>query len=441
MSSGNGPVEKAQPRSLPQPLTLICAAAAAVGIAAFVYGLGTDPTVTWLSFQSNFIFFAALAQAGLVLSCIFTLVNAEWPGPLRRFAEGLGAWVPVTLILFCISWALGSGEYLFEWQRVGPLPGKEAWLNSTRLWWTDFGILLVMTGLSVAFLRASIRPTLGNAASPATGIARTLREFFTAGWRGDAEEIEASEARKRALAPMTCLLFAMGYSLFIFDQVMSMEQSWYSNLFGAFVTWGGILSAVAAIALLSVLHRNSPGLEGQITEKRRHDIGKMLFAFSIFWMYLFFSQYLVIWYGNLPEETTFFVDRLGPQFMIDKGFSEAAWERAWLGWDFDFDRLDQAYGWTAMIVWTCCWIVPFWVLLGQYPKKNPYILGGVATIVLLGIWIERNLLIWPSVIKDGGFIWFGGLQVAIAAGFLGAFCLVFLFYTRVFPALAVAETD
>ena len=83
MSSGNGPVEKAQPRSLPQPLTLICAVAAAVGIAAFVYGLGTDPTVTWLSFQSNFIFFAALAQAGLVLSCIFTLVNAEWPGPLR----------------------------------------------------------------------------------------------------------------------------------------------------------------------------------------------------------------------------------------------------------------------------------------------------------------------------------------------------------------------
>jgi len=441
VSSGNGLVEKANPRGLPQPLASVCALAAVVGIGAFVYGLRAEPEITWLSFQSNFIFFALLAQAGVILSCIFTIVNARWPGPLRRFAEGLGAWVPVTFVLFCVSWALGSGDYLFEWQRDGAMHGKEAWLNPTRVWWTDFAILLVLTLLSLAFLRASIRPTLGNVAASGSGIARTLSERLTAGWRGDAEEIEASEARKRALAPITCLLFAMGYSLLVFDQVMSMEQAWYSNLFGAFVTWGGILSAVAAIALLSVLHRNSPGLEGQITEGRRHDIGKMLFAFSIFWMYLFFSQYLVIWYGNLPEETFYFVDRLGPQFVIDKGFSEAAWARAWSGFDFDIERLSQAYGWTAMIVWTCCWIVPFWVLLGQYPKKNPYILGTVATIVLLGVWVERNLLIWPSVIKNGGFIWFGGLQLAIALGFLGAFCLVFLLYTRVFPALAVAESE
>ena len=314
-------------------------------------------------------------------------------------------------------------------------------VNVKRLWGTDIAILGVMTVLSVMFLRASIRPTLGNAASSATGFAKSMAESFTAGWRGDAEEVEAAEARKRSLAPITCLIFALGYSVLIFDQVMSMDQAWFSNLFGAFVTWGGILSAVAAIALISVLHRNSPGIGEHLTEKRRHDIGKMLFAFSIFWMYLFFSQYLVIWYGNLPEETLFFRDRLGPQFVIDKGFSEAAWARAWSSWDFNFARLSEAYGWTSMIVWACCWIIPFWVLLGQYPKKNPYILGTVATIVLVGLWIERNLLIWPSVIKDNEFAWFGGLQMAIAFGFLGAFTLVFLVYTRVFPSLAIPESD
>jgi len=441
VSSSTAPVERANLRSLPQPLTAICALLAVGGVAAFVWGLKADPQTTWLSFQANFIYFATLAQAGVILSCIFTLVNARWPGPLRRMAEGLGAWVPITLVLFCVSWALGSGEYLFEWQREGAMYGKEPWLNPTRLWWTDFGILAVMTVLSMAFLRASIRPTLGNAATTATGFARSMAERFTAGWRGDVEELEAAEARKRALAPMTCLLFAIGYSVLIFDQVMSMEQAWYSNLFGAFVTWGGILSAVAAVALLSVLHRNSPGLAPEMTEARRHDIGKLLFAFSIFWMYLFFSQYLVVWYGNLPEETFFFRDRLGPQFVIDKGFSEAAWARAWSPWDFDFARLGEAYGWTSMIVWACVWIVPFWVLLGQYPKKNPYILGSVATVVLVGLWIERNLLIWPSVVKDGGFAWFGGLQMAIALGFLGAFSLVFLVYTRVFPSLAVSQQD
>lgn len=441
MSSSTVDVEKATLRALPQPLTAICSIAAVAGAAAFAYGISAEPTITWLSFQSNFVFFATLGQAGVILSCIFTLVNARWPGPLRRIAEGFGAWVPATLVLFCISWAAGSGEFLFEWQREGAVHGKEPWLNPTRLWWTDFGILVMMTILSIAFLRASVRPTLGNAASTATGFARMMAERLTAGWRGDAEEVEAAEARKRALAPITTLLFAFGYSVLMFDQVMSMEQTWYSNLFGAYVIWGGILSAIAGMALVSVLLRNSPGLGEHMTEKRLHDIGKLLFAFSIFWMYLFFSQYLVVWFGNLPEETVYFLDRLGPQFVVDKGFSEAAWSRAWIGWDFELARLGEAYGWTSMAVWACCWIVPFWVLLGQYPKKNPYILGTVATIVLIGLWLERNLLVWPSVIKEGGFVWFGSLQLLIALGFLGAFSLVFLLYTRVFPSLALPESD
>jgi molybdopterin-containing oxidoreductase family membrane subunit len=149
----------------------------------------------------------------------------------------------------------------------------------------------------------------------------------------------------------------------------------------------------------------------------------------------------VIWYGNLPEETFYFRDRLGPQFVIDKGITEAAWANAWVGWDFSWDRLSEAYGWTSMLVWTCVWIVPFWVLLGELPKKSPWILGPVATVVLFGLWLERNLLVWPSVVKEQGWAWFGGIQIGIALGFLGAFALVFLIYTRVFPSLALPEKD
>ena len=268
MSSPSVVAEKANPRALPQPLTAICAALAALGVAAFVYGLKNDPQTAWLAFHANFIYFALLAQAGVILSCIFTIVGAKWPGPLRRISEALGAWVPVTFVLFLVAWGGGAGDYLFEWQREGAVHGKDVWLNPTRVWWTDFGILLAMTVLSLAFLRASVRPTLGNAASTATGIAKSMAESFTSGWRGDAEEREAAEARKRFLAPIICLVFALGYSLVVFDQVMSMEQTWYSNLFGAFVSWGGILSAVSAIALIAILHRNAPGLEGEVNEKR-----------------------------------------------------------------------------------------------------------------------------------------------------------------------------
>lgn len=439
MSASPIAIETANPRGLPQPLAAICALLVVVGIAAFGYGLSSDPQTAWLAFHSNFIYYAMLSQAGLALSCIFAVVGAKWPGPLRRIAEGLGAWIPVTLVLACVGYF--GGDFLFEWKREGAMQGKEAWLNTTRFYVTDIGIFAVLTVLSLMFLKASVRPSLKGVADSASGFAGSMAKRWTAGWKGDEEERAASLARTQSMAPGILLVYALGYSLVVFDQVMSMEQSWFSNLFGAYVTWGGILSAVAATALIAVLHRNSPGMQGHVTEARMHDIGKILFAFSIFWMYLFFSQYLVIWYGNLPEETQYFYDRLGPQFLIDKGFTIQSWALSWSEWDWDWARLEKAYGWLSIMTWTCCWIVPFWVLLGQRPKKTPWILGPVALIVLIGLWFERNLLVWPSVVKDSGLAWLGPIQIGIAAGFLGAFALVFLVYTRVFPSLAVPADD
>jgi hypothetical protein len=163
----------------------------------------------------------------------------------------------------------------------------------------------------------------------------------------------------------------------------------------------------------------------------------MLFAFSIFWMYLFFAQYLVIWYGNMPEETQFFEARLGSQFMVDKaGINLMELARTWDLKHF-WDRITEPYAKMTLFVWLCCWIVPFWVLLGQRPKKTPAILGSVSFVVLFGFWLERNVLIWPSLVPKDSFSWLGPVQIGIAAGFLGAFLLVFLIYTRVFPSLAV----
>jgi hypothetical protein len=432
-------LERANPRNLPQPLTTICAGLAVVGAAAFVIGLFQDPQKAWLAYHVNFVYFAALAQAGLVLSCIFTIVGASWPGPVRRIAEGLGAWIPVSLVLALVG-GLGYA-HLFEWHRVGAVHGKEPWLNFWRVYLTDVSILAVLALLSLAYLKASVRPALHGGAANAQGLAKSLFERWTAGWRGDEEERAASLAKTRRLAPLICLAYAIGFSVFVFDQVMSMEQTWYSNLFGAYVSWGGILSAVAATALAAVLHRNAPGLEGEITAKRMHDLGKMMFAFSIFWMYLFFSQYLVIYYGNLPEETLFLRDRLGSQFLADKGFTPRAWELAWSLWDFSWARFDEPYVRVSMAAWACCWIIPFWVLLGQRPKKTPWILGPVAAILLLGFWLERNVLVWPSVVKHDGFAFLSPIPLLIGAGFLGLFVLVFLLYTRVFPSLAVPRHE
>jgi hypothetical protein len=436
VSSAAGAVERANPRSLPQPLTNICAGLAVLGVVAFVIGLSTDAQSAWLAFHSNFIFTTMLACAGLVLSCIYTIVGAKWCGPYKRFAEGLAAWVPIAFLLSIVG--VFGGHYLFSWIEH-PVAQKAAWLNTTRFYTMNIGMMLVMTLLTMAYLKASVRPTLKNLADNGTGFGQRMAQSWTSGWKGDEEERAAALAKTTKLAPIICLLFGVGFSFFNFDQVMSMEPMWFSNLFGAFVGWGGILSAVAACTLIGVLHRNAPGFQGEITESRMHDIGKMLFAFSIFWMYLFWSQYLVIYYGNLPEETFFLRDRLGPQFMVDKGYSEHAFALSWTNWDFQWARLNYGYGWISMIVWAFCWIIPFWVLLGERPKKTPWIVGPVAAIVLMGLWIERNLLIWPSVVKDDMTAPFGVLELGIGAGFLGAFVLVYLIYSRVFPSIAVTE--
>ena len=441
-SEGDITQERANSTGLPQPLAGICLALVGLGIMAFVAGLIRDPQKTWLAFHSNFIFTTMLACAGLVLSCVYTIVGAKWCGPYRRFAEGLAAWIPFAFIMGIIGFF--GGHYLFEWYDH-PIPSKAVWLNPVRVYTTDLSLMFIMSVLAFVYLRASARPTLYALAQgeggEAGGFAQRMAQRWTAGWKGEEEEWAISSRTKTKLAPVICLVFGIGFSIFNFDQVMSMEQMWFSNLFGAYVCWGGILSAVAASVLLGVLHRDKPGYEGLITESRMHDIGKLLFGFSIFWMYLFWAQYLVIYYGNLPEETFYLRDRLGPQFMIDKGYTEYAFAQTWASFDFEWVRLTKGYGWASMVAWACCWLIPFWVLMGQKPKKTGWIVGPVAACVLLGFWIERNLLVWPSVIKNDMYSFIGLVPLCIAAGFCGAFILVFLFYSRVFPSLPTEHSS
>lgn len=428
MSSTHAVVERAHPRGVPAALAGACGALVLVGVASFLYGLSSDPATAWRSFHVNFLYWGCLAQGGVVISAIFTTVGASWPGPVKRIAEGLAAWVPISFVLALVGF-LGR-DHIYPWI-ASPVASKAAWLNVPRMVIVDLAVLGVLALLTLAFLYHSVRPTLHGVAGQAGVPMKGMFERWTSGWRGDAEEAAHASLMTRRIAPPIFLCFAFGWTIIAFDQVMSLEPTWYSNLFGAYFTWGGFLSAVAATALMAVLHRNAPGLEGQITPSRMHDLGKMIFAFSVFWMYLFWSQYLVIWYGNLPEETSFLLKRLGDQFLVEQG--NVGWE-----WNFSWARLSSApYGWLSMIVWACCWVVPFWVLLGQRPKRTPAILGSVALVVMIGFWLERNVLVWPSLAPENGASWIGPIQLGIAAGFLGAFAFVYLQYTRIFPSIAV----
>ena len=430
--------ERAHPRALPARWLAVCAVLIGLGGVAFAVGLMTDPTTTWRAFHVNYLYFGTLAQAGVVLACAFVIVGARWTGPIRRIAEGLGVWTPITLLLFLLSWGLGNEAVYSAWLHHPP-ESKAAWLEPHFFFWRQLGILAVLTLLSLAFLYHSVRPTLAGVVAGATR-GKRLFALCTAGWRGDDAERERSARRCGTLAPIICLSYAAGFTFVCFDQVMSLSPHWFSNLFGAYFAWGGFLSAVACTALIAVTLRRVPDFAGHITAKRMHDLGKMIFAFSIFWMYLFFSQYLVIWYGNLPEETSFFRERLGSQFLQDKsGFGELFTSQTFGSWDLFWERLREPYAKLSLATWCGCWIIPFWVLLGQRPKRNPIILGSVGAIVLIGFWLERNVLIWPSLVPGDTLAFAGWIQFGIAAGFLGAFALVYLAYATLFPSLALQQ--
>ncbi|HEX5066025.1 MAG TPA: hypothetical protein VFY49_07920 [Myxococcota bacterium] len=415
----------ANPRELPGALVAVCILLMLLGAGAFVLGLSSDPAVAWRAFHVNVIYFGTLSQAAVVLASALVIIGARWCGPIRHVAEGLAAWVPISLVLLLISSWFGR-EYIYtNWLHTPP-PGKEWWLSFPRVFWTDLAILTVYTVLTLVYLRTSFRPTLAGAAERATR-AKGMFASWTSGWRGDEVERAESERRLKRLAPILCLTYAFAISIVAFDQVMSLTPTFFSTIFGWYYLWGGFLGAVAATALISVLLRaNVPGWDVEITHDRMHDLGKMIFAFSIFWMYLFFAQYIVIWYGNLPEETQFINMRLGTGFLQDT-------------WFFLWDRFDEPYVRLSMAAWIGCWWVPFWVLLGERPKRTPVILGGVAATVLLGFWLERNALVWASLVPADGMAWLGLVQIGIGAGFLGAFVLVYLIFSRVFPTLPLPK--
>jgi Ni/Fe-hydrogenase subunit HybB-like protein len=328
--------ERTNPRDLPAALIAICGVLLAIGIAAFAYGLSTDPDTAWRAYHVNFIYFATLAQGGLCLACAIVIIDARWPGPIRHVAEGLAAWVPISFVLLAIDY-FGRESIQTNWIHGAP-PGKEHWLTIPRVYITDLAILFVLAVLSIRFLKLSVRPALEGAAERAPR-AKGMFARWGANWRGEEVELAESTRKLRVLAPIIALLYTFGYTVVGYDQVMSLTPTWYSTMFGWYFTWSGFLSGIAMTALICVFLRNAPGWEGQLSKDRFHDLGKMLFAFSIFWMYLFFSQYIVIWYGNLPEETQFFELRLGSQFLQDT-------------WHFAFDRLKEPYVPTSLVAWS-----------------------------------------------------------------------------------------
>ncbi len=349
-------------------------ALAVAGAAAFLAAVTNGPAErAWQAYLVNLLVWMGVAQGGIVVSASFYLTQARWAGSAHyRLAEAFAPFVVVGFVLF---WGLYFGRALiFPWV-THPVAQKAAWLNTPFLFARDGAALALMAVLSLVFVRVS-------------------RGETARAWASHSMNITMPPPAVRRLAPAIAIAFVFIYSLVAFDLVMSLAPVWRSTLFGWYFVGGAFWSALAAMALTAVLLRRRLGPGNVFTEPEvLHDLGKLVFAFSVFWVYLLFAQYIVIWYGDIPVETFFVVQRV----------HHMPW---------------TPLAWTALIL---IWLVPFVVLLGARPKRTPAILGSVAFLGIVGIFIERYVLVVPSLSLN--VVPFGGIELLITLGFIGAFVL------------------
>jgi hypothetical protein len=322
---------------------------------------------------------------------------------ILRLSQATAFFIPVSLVGLILIMTVGYHDIYGNMTAAleGLSPGKARWLSHSWMAVRMFVGLCAMYFVGIKLIRSDILPDLELVKSKVTGAKRARYDGMLAGYDED-----VNHERIYRLAAMYAPLYAVVMTIVAFDGVMALQPHWFSNLLGGWFFMGAWLASLMISALLMLYARKAAGLGEFISEKQRHDLGKLCFGFTVFWTYLMWAQFLVIWYGNMPEETGFVFARLwGPWRPI------------------------------GVAVGTGVFLIPFAGLLGVAPKKAPVTLGALATISLVALWLERYLLVTPSVTLEAGPV-FGLAELGPLLLFVGLFLFCYAIFSRVFPMVS-----
>lgn len=376
---------------------------AVVGLALFiVMALGDDPGRAWRVYHVNFLFFTGLTTGGVIFAATQKVTKADWSGPIVRFAEAGVAFLPISLVLFLLLF-LGR-NHLFPWIE-DPTPARGQWLTTSWVFWRDLVGLVAIISVAVAFVWYDLRPDVARLKDHVTGWRRKLYERIAGAYADTPEHLDQNERVVNRLAPVLLVLYAYVFTLLAFDLIMSLAPYWISSLFGAFFFMGAFLTGLTSLGLMMVYWRSKLGMHELIGRQQFHDLGKLVFGFTVFWAYLTYSQFLVIWYGNLPEETAYLF-----------------W-RTWSEWRP-----------VSFLVGILVFLVPFWGLIWVKAKITPFTFSLFVLISLIGVWLERFLLVQPSLAEHGPA--FGFPEIGVTLGFLGLFLLAYGLFARSVPMVS-----
>lgn len=389
------------------PVALLgCLLLVAIGAVTWFVGVSSDPLRAWRIYLVNFLFFAGIGVGGVLFVCAVNTASGAWARNVKRVAEGLGIFLPVSFLLFLLM--VPGLKTILPW--VDHPYGPSWWLDLSFLTWRNALGLLALSLLGVYIIYLSLRIDFGLQKEEGQETGGALRRFLTRGWKGSSAETQKARRRLIVLSPVYAILFALVLTVIGVDLIMSLKEGWYSTLIGAYYFVGCFYTSLAALLVAVFWTRSKYGLHEQIVPKHFHDIALLTMGFGIVTGDFFYTQMFVIWYGNLPVETSFLIDR-------------------WTGTPWRI---------VGILVLLLCFALPLVASLRRSSKQRGTPMAIFAVVVLCAMWMERFLLIGPSLTGSERVL-FGPTEVLVSLGFLGLLGMTFLLFMGRVPPVTLRD--
>ena len=364
-----------------------------IGIISTSYAFITDAHAAWTSLLFNNYFFLGISIFAVFFVALQHVAEAGWSTVIKRVPEAIMTFLPYTcaVMIFIVVAAILHWNHIYHWMEEGIMTegapnydkiiaGKEAYLSPI------FFLVRSLIYVSVWIY-----------------CAKRLRDISL---QGDLEGGLGKKSYNKGITVSAWFIvfFAISSSTASWDWIMSIDTHWFSTLFGWYIfsEWSAIGFTTI---LLFCLFLKKQGYLPDLSESIIHDLGKWVFAFSVVWTYMWFSQFMLIWYANIPEEVTYFMERI------------------------ELPNYNFLFWFSAAINF----VIPTIVLMSRDAKRNTNFLIFASITILIGHWINSYLLFAPGTLHDHGHL--GFTELGMGLGFLGLFLFI------VFRSLTTRSLD
>jgi hypothetical protein len=346
-----------------------------IGACTFLFGLFSDPKRTWANYLIVNYYFLSLAMGGAFFLVIQSISQSGWSAAFKRVPEAMMAYIPFAAVFFLLLY-FGIND-LFHWSHkeavsIDPLLEHKSHFLNVPFFFTRMIIYFALWIFLTRILRKiSIREDRSDP--------------------GNQDNILLLFSKSEHYSKIFIFVFAITFSLSAFDWIMSVDVHWYSTIFALKNLVASFLHGVSILTLIIfILHKS--GYFPFLNEYHLHDLARYIFMLSIVWGYFWFAQFMIIWYGNIPEETVYYYVR---------------WKEGWKVLFFLEIILN--------------WAIPFLILLPVKTSRNMSVITAVILFLIIGQYLDLFVQIIPGTTE---LLRFGWIEVGLLLGYAGLFSLV-----------------